>query len=293
MKKAVICGATSMIGVATVKEFISQGDFLYAVVRKNSQNLSRLPQSEKIRIIECDLSELQNLPMLIEEHCNVFYHFAWEQSGQNRNDNLSVQCKNIEYTLDAVRVAQALGCSRFIGAGSQAEYGLLGTDISEDMPVDPQEPYGICKYTAGKLSAALCKRLDIEHIWARIFSVYGMYDRPNSMINDTINRLKNGEEMLLTSANRRWDYLSADDAGKAFYLLSEKGIADTVYNIASGESRTIKEFAEVIAEKLGRGYLLKFGDEDLPDLTADITRLKTDTGFMPESVFEEEIKKII
>lgn len=293
MKKSVVCGATSMIGVATVKESILQGDFVYAVVRKNSQNLSRLPQSENIRIIECDLSELQKLPMLIEEHCNVFYHFAWEQSGQNRNDNLSVQCKNIEYTLDAVRVAQALGCSRFIGAGSQAEYGMLGTSINEDMAVDPQEPYGICKYTAGKLSAKLCKRLDIEHIWARIFSVYGPNDRPTSMINDTINRLKNGEEMLLNSANRRWDYLSSDDAGRAFYLLSEKGKADTVYNIASGESRTVKEFAEVIAEKLGRGYLLRFGNEDLPDLTADITRLKTDTGFTVQSVFEEEIKKII
>lgn len=293
MKKAVVCGATSMIGVATVKECILQGDFVYAVVRKGSQNLSRLPQSENIRIIECDLCELEKLTMLIEERCNVFYHFAWEQSGQNRNDNMSIQCRNIEYTLDAVRIAQILGCTRFIGAGSQAEYGMLGTNINEDMAVDPQEPYGICKYTAGKLSAKLCKRLDIEHIWARIFSVYGPNDRPTSMIYDTINRLKNGEEMTINAPNRQWDYLSADDAGRAFYLLSEKGIADTVYNIASGESRTVKEFAEVIAEKLGRGYLLKFGDEDLPDLTADITRLKTDTGFTVQSVFEEEIKKII
>lgn len=293
MKKAVICGASSMIGAATVKQYIEHGDFVYAVVRKSSHNLSRLPVHDNVKIIECDLCELEKLPALIEERCNVFYYFSWEQSGQNRNDNLSVQCKNIEYTLDAVRIAQILGCSRFIGAGSQAEYGINGVGISEDTPVDPKEPYGICKYTAGKLSAKLCERLDIEHIWTRIFSVYGEDDRPTSMIKETINRLKNGEEMLINSANRRWDYLSANDAGRAFYLLFENGKGQTVYNIASGESRTVREFSEIIAEKLGRGYLLRFGDSDLPDLTADITRLKTDTGFIPRSVFEEEIKKII
>lgn len=282
-----------MIGAATVKQFLENGDFVYAVVRVGSKNISRLPVSENLKVIECDLKDLENLPTLIDENCNLFYFFSWEQSGQNRNDNMSVQCHNIEYTLTAVRVARILGCTRFIGAGSQAEYGTNGLNISETAPADPKEPYGICKYAAGKLSASLCKRLDIEHIWTRIFSVYGENDRPTSMISDLISHLKNGEEMLLSSGSHRWDYLSSDDAGRAFYLLGEYGKDQTVYNVASGESRTIREFAEIIGERLGRGYLLRFSDETFPDLTADITRLKTDVGFVPHSDFEDEIKKII
>ena len=39
-----------------------------------------------------------------------------------------IQNKNVEYTLDAVYLAKRFGCDTFIGAGSQAEYGIVNED---------------------------------------------------------------------------------------------------------------------------------------------------------------------
>lgn len=53
----------------------------------------------------------------------MMFHFGWMgTTGAARND-MDLQCRNIAYTIDAVRLAQRFGCKTFIGAGSQAEYG--------------------------------------------------------------------------------------------------------------------------------------------------------------------------
>ena len=50
---------------------------------------------------------------------------AWEKTYGNGRDDVAAQMKNIQYTLDAVELVKRSGCSAFIGAGSQAEYGRI------------------------------------------------------------------------------------------------------------------------------------------------------------------------
>ena len=59
-----------------------------------------------------------------------------------------------------------MGCKRFIGAGSQAEYGPMDVPrIAPDSPVHPTTPYGASKLAANQLSFMLCKELGMEWIW--------------------------------------------------------------------------------------------------------------------------------
>ena len=44
MKRVVVTGATSMIGVALIKECIKNGVEVLAIVRRQSVNLNRLPE---------------------------------------------------------------------------------------------------------------------------------------------------------------------------------------------------------------------------------------------------------
>ena len=123
MKKIIVTGATSMIGTALIEECVKQNVEVYAVIRSSSGKQSRLPDSSLIHLIDCSLETLDHLPELIPAGCDTFYHIAWGNTGENRNRSTELQSRNISYTLDAVRAANALGCKRFIGAGSQAEYG--------------------------------------------------------------------------------------------------------------------------------------------------------------------------
>ena len=149
MKKAVITGATGMIGITLINYLLEKNISVLAIIRENSSNKLKLPQNKNLKIVECNLNNLNNLDV---EECDydVFYHFAWDGTFGDDRNNLYKQNLNIKYTLDAVELANKLGCKTFIGAGSQAEYGRVNGIISSNTPTNPENEYGIAKLEARK-----------------------------------------------------------------------------------------------------------------------------------------------
>lgn len=241
MKKIVVTGATSMIGSALIEECVKHDIEVYAVLRSASGKQDRLPDSSLVHLIDSSLETLEELPELIPQGCDTFYHIAWGNTGENRNRSTELQSRNIGYTLAAVRAANALGCKRFIGAGSQAEYGPMDVErISPDSPTNPSTPYGASKLASGHLAGMLCRELGMECIWPRIFSVYGIHEKETTMIASGLRRMLKGEPTEFTPAMQRWDYLYSKDAGRAYYLIGEKGRDKAVYCIGSGEAHPLQ-----------------------------------------------------
>ena len=298
MKRIVVTGATSMIGAALIEECVRHGVEVYAVVRASSGKQSRLPESETVHLIDCALEELERLPERIPKGCDTFFHFAWGNTGECRNKSTELQSRNIFYTLKAVRAAETLGCGRFVGAGSQAEYGPMDVDkISPDSPVNPTTPYGASKLAAGQLARMLCRELGMECIWPRIFSVYGIYEKETTMIASGLRRMLAGEPAEFTPAEQRWDYLYSRDAGRAYYLIGEKGKDGAVYCIGSGQARPLREYIEEMARLTGArnpGIGAKpYPEGAVMNLCADIGALRRDTGFLPEYTFEQGVRETI
>lgn len=297
MNRVIITGATSMIGNALVEACIEhQVRKIFAVVRPNSINISRVPRERSVQIIECDASEYSRLPDMIRDKCDIFYHFAWDGTDVNRNRDIPGQSQNITYTLQALIAAKALGCSRFIGAGSQAEFGKLNVDkIAPNHPANPVQPYGIAKYAAGKLAHELAKQLGLDLFWVRIFSVYGKYDVQTAMIPSTIRKMLCGERAPFTPAEQRWDYLYSADAGEAFYHIGEEADRGKTYCLGSGTARPLCEYIRVMRRIVRSDAEVGFGDipynkGTVMNLCADISELTADTGWRPRVSFEEGIR---
>lgn len=298
MKRIVVTGATSMIGAALIEECRKENVEVWAAVRMDSGRLSRLTPWEGLHLVECDLEHLGGLPEKLPAPCDVFYHIAWGNTGENRNRSTELQSRNIAYTLEAVKAAKALGCHTFIGAGSQAEYGPMDVErIGPESPARPTTPYGAAKLAAGQLSGMLCRELGIGWIWPRIFSVYGIYEKETTMIASGLRRMLRGEATEFTPAGQRWDYLFSRDAGRAYYLIGEKGQPGSVYCVGSGEARPLKEYIEIMADMTGAKET-GIGRRPYPEgavmnLCADIETLRKDTGFVPQYTFEEGIRETI
>lgn len=287
-----------MIGAALIEECVKNNIEVYAVVRKSSGKQNRLPDSELVHLIDCSLETLEQLPKLIPEKCDTFYHIAWGNTGENRNCSTELQSRNISYTLAAVRTAHALGCKRFIGAGSQAEYGPMNVEkISPDSPTNPTTPYGASKLASGHLAGMLCRELGMECIWPRIFSVYGIYEKETTMIASGLRKMLRGEPTEFTPAMQRWDYLYSKDAGRAYYLIGEKGRDGAVYCVGSGKARPLRDYILKMAEITGveaPGIGVRpYPSGAVMNLCADTENLYADTGFTPEYTFEEGIRETI
>ncbi|MCC8065529.1 MAG: NAD(P)-dependent oxidoreductase [Clostridiales bacterium] len=337
MKKVIITGPTGAIGTALIRECVAQGMSVTAVCRRGSRRreylkFSRLfperNQSEDCSdilrpdraparsgdlrtcgsqdvssgmfcVVECDLDELKDLPGLIgESGYDVFFHLGWAGTFGSERDQMHVQADNIQYTLDAVRAASLLGCRRFIGVGSQAEYGRTDQKLAPDTPAWPESGYGMAKLCAGQMSRALCEQLGIEHIWARVLSVYGPCDGKNTMIMTVIRSLLEGRKPALTKGEQLWDYLYSDDAAYALYLLSQNGVSGRVYPVGSGIARPLADYIRILRDcidpalPLGFGEI-EYGSRQVMHLCADSEALQKDTGFVPRYSFEEGIQRTI
>lgn len=299
MKTIIVTGATSFIGVHLIKEYLNHDCKVIAVVRPNSRNLNRLPKSKNLQIIESDMEKIETIKEKVKDiKLDVFYHLAWEGARVPYRDDANLQKNNYECAIKAMNVAKELGGSIFIGSGSQAEYGKCIGKIDESYPTNPTTEYGKAKLKAYETLKKMAKESNIKFIWTRIFSVYGIYDYSGTLVMSALNKMKKNENILLTECIQNWDFIYVEDAARIMYLLANTECVDGVYNIASGESRKLKEFVMEMKEIVGSDSELQFGvvpynSEGVVSFEPVIDKLRTNLKYSYQISFNEGIKKIL
>jgi len=296
MQKIVITGATGMIGAALARCAVVNGIEVLCIVKKDSGRLSNIPQSKLVKVEYSDINKYHNLNL--SGNYDVFYHLAWEKTFGASRDDVDTQIDNIQYTLDAVRLAKKLECKKFIGTGSQAEYGIAAEPLTPETPVNPRSGYGIAKYAAGKLSRLHCSQLGLQFNWARILSVFGPLDGAHTLIMYVINELRAGRSPELTKCEQIWDYLYCDDAARALLAIGKNGVDGKTYPLGSGNGRKLSEYLESLRDVVNPEGVLQFGKRVYYPhqpmyLCADISELTNDTGWKPEVSFEDGVKRIM
>ena len=313
--RIVITGATGAIGRALISESIRCGYEVLAVIHRSSKRADELLNMDHCRVLRLDLSEYRNAMSEMERQgiawpsgdrekegektFDMFFHMAWEAPFGAGRDDIFLQLQNVRAAMEAAKFAKQLGCQVFVGTGSQAEYGRVGeVRLRSDTPVNPETGYGSAKLCAGYLTRQFAEQEGMRHIWTRILSVYGPYDRSETLISTAVSRMRNNEDTEFTPCEQIWDYIYSEDAARALLLAGEKGIHGKTYVIGSGEAHPLRWYIEKIAEITGYTKEIGFGkrpynEKQVMHLVADITELTEDTGFLPEIGFDEGIRRLI
>jgi UDP-glucose 4-epimerase len=298
IRSAVITGPTGAVGTALCRELAEKQIRVYAVCRPGSPRAAHLPRSEWIRPIFCDMGELEQLPILLPDGADAFFHLAWAHTiGPGRND-MPAQIDNIRDAVCAVQAAAALGCRVFVGVGSQAEYGRVDGILKPETPCFPENGYGMAKLCAGQMTRVECKKRGIAHVWVRILSAYGPGDGPDTMVSSVARSLLEKKKPALTAGAQEWDYLYAGDAACALRLAALHGRDGAVYPLGSGRVRPLREYVEMLRDAVDPALPLGFGEIpygplQVMHLQADISALQRDTGFAPATDFEAGIRNTI
>lgn len=293
MKRIIVTGATSMIGISLIKEAIANKVQVLALDIKDSPRISKLPKSKFITFIACDLRELNRLDRSIFLECDCFYHFAWLGTSKEKRDNPEIQLLNIQLTLECVKFASEIKCKKFIGAGSQAEYGCVDGPICPETPCNPQISYGVAKLAAGKLGRKLADCLNLTFIWGRIFSVYGPNDNPETMISYAIEKFRKNDLAKFSSGMQKWNYLYEEDVGKIFFLIGCYSRKSKIYCIASSDTRPLKDFIEDVKLIVNKEANIEYCESNSYGIQPDISELIKDIGDYAYTPFAIGIEKIL
>lgn len=300
--KIVITGATGFLGRALCRELTENGHEVTAVVRP--QSMEKTEDLKVSRVIGLPLEELCNLKEQISpgkgeeaERYDVFLHLAWNGSGGEARNDYRTQLQNLVYMEKALRAAKNCGCIKFIGAGSQAEYGVVQGKAWEDKTVpEPFMMYGAAKLACLHMGRVLAEQLGIRFVWPRIYSVYGPREKDPTILGYVARTLREGKVPELGACENLWDFLYITDFTRAMRLLAESPEAEGIYHVASGDVRKLREFVEVERDVISPGAELRFGARKTDErqtfwLEPEVSKIR-ELGFSCEVDFREGVRKL-
>lgn len=302
MKKVIVTGATGFVGHWVVKELLSHGIEVIAVIRENSSNLNKI-KNENIRVVPCNLEKISKLGSLIPDRdVDAVYHFAWQGVSDEDIKNADIQMGNVRATLDLINVLPEMGCNTFIGAGSLHEIESYYDMKKDKVITNLGYMYKAAKIAAHWMGKALAGSKNIKFFWPIISNTYGVGEKSKRLINTIVRFVFDGKTLPLSAGMQNYDFVYISDVAKAFYLIGERGVDGTNYFIGSGHVKPLREYLEVvgrIANQVNRSSIsLGFGEIQsdvvyLPEEIFSIESLCKDTGFQIEVPFEEGILKTV
>ncbi len=246
-KKILLTGISGFLGSNIAASLLTAGHEIIALKRNNSDLWRCASFVNELKLVDFEAKDWQE--KISEYTPQIIIHTAWDGVTSIDRDNLKLQLQNINLLSDLLEMAHRINVERFIGFGSQAEYGRLDTVVTEDHDLAPVTAYGIVKKIASEFVRTYCELNRIHWYWLRIFSIYGENEAPNWMIPSTVKQLISTEIPLeFTLGVQRYAYLHISDLTKCIKSITEIVPAPEsgIYNISASDALSLREIVTMI-----------------------------------------------
>lgn len=303
MKKAIITGATGLVGRAVARNLAARGVDVLCLGRKV------LGQDEIARYfwkgasyLCVAMQEVATLPERLAaaawspDDTTAFFHFAWCGKERLADGAFPDQLDNAIYAAEAVRTAKQIGCIRFINAGTLEETfveNFLQRAHGASWPLS-QTNYALAKLAARDMCKMVAYLEKIDYVHTRLSAPLAPDLSGVAYIASTLRKIVRDEAYEKPHNEQLFDIVSTDDVADAYYLIGHKGHNKSDYFIGTSSPATLNRYF-VKCERLVRGEDID-PDEPLNDRHAqffDTQALHKDTGFVPSVGFKDIIQRVL
>lgn len=252
--KIFITGATGFIGTYVVQELVKQNHQIVCLKRESSnlQHLSHLA-------IEWINNNTEWQKQVIAFKPDVIFNLAWNGVSANDRTDWNVQISNIELQQQLLNISKECHSKKFIGIGSQAEYGDFECKIKENAPLNPKNAYAASKCASLTILKTFCEINNIEWYWFRVFPIFGPLENERWLIPSLIKNICTQDHMDLTPGEQKLPYLYVGECAKAIISSITASNKSGIYNISSNNPITLKELVTYIRNKINPKFNLNFG----------------------------------
>src|SRR5665213_2622944 len=181
MAKIFLTGITGFLGSNIADFLIKQGDEVIAVYRVDSSRDLCEKYFDQVNWIVLDENN-KWVDGVIEARPDIIIHSAWIGVSHKERNNWEVQFLNVGFLQKLLLIAGKSGATKFIGLGSQAEYGVFDGCVKETDTLDAVDAYGCIKIVCSEMIGHYCRLHDINWFWLRLFSFFGIGESENWLI---------------------------------------------------------------------------------------------------------------
>ncbi|GAC1397259.1 MAG: GDP-mannose 4,6-dehydratase [Chloroflexota bacterium] len=310
MKTALVTGITGQDGSYLAEFLLEKGYRVVGMLRRLSlENYGRIEHlGTRIELAQGDLLDQVSLSNILREYqpdevynlaAMSFVPTSWNQPVLTGE----FTALGVTRMLDAVRMVDR--SIRFYQASSSEMFGKVReTPQHEHTPFYPRSPYGVAKVYGHYLTVNYRESYDMFAVSGILFNHEsprrGLEFFPRK-VSDGVARIALGLSNTLSLGNldarRDWGY--AGDYVRAMWLMLQQD-QPLDYVIATGESRSCREFVDLAFEHAGLkpdeyvkldARLLRPADVD--HLVGDASRARTELGWEPHVSFPELVKLMV
>ena len=207
---------------------------------------------------------------------------------------------NVTGTLNVVLAGAMEKVRRIAFASSSATYGMSGRKTSENMQVLAHNNlYPITKVIGEMLGTYASLRGETEFVSLRYFNAYGPGENTKSVYSSVIWKFVEaslgGKDLVIYGdGTQSRDFIYVTDVAKATIEAFHKGRNGECYNIGSGVSNDFNTIARMVKDTLGTSSRIVHVENPLKNYQkytlADISKIRSETGWKPEVGLEEGIR---
>jgi dTDP-glucose 4,6-dehydratase len=270
----------------------------------NLENLKDIESSPRYTFMKGDICDRD---ILEKTEFDAILHFAAE-SHVDRSilDSQPFLRTNVIGTHNLLEIARERDCT-FLHVSTDEVYGSIDDGFFyEDSPLMPNSPYAASKAASDLLIRSYVKTHKLRAMITRCSNNYGPYQFPEKLIPLVMLNALGGKPIPVygDGMNVR-DWIYVDDHCRAVDSVLHKGLPGEIYNIGSRNERPNLELIKLILKKVaeqtnseesGMSDLITYvQDRKGHDrrYAIDPSKIESETGWEPETTFEEGISRTV
>ena len=233
-------------------------------------------------------------------HCAGAAHVA--HSWQDTVLPLESNVRTTHYLLDALRRAGAQ--CRVVIPGSATVYAASTSPLQEDSALAPASPYAVSKLAQEQLGRRALVEDGVDVILIRAFNHTGPRQSPTFAVAGMARQIaqieRGGVDPVIQVGNldTHRDLTDVRDTVRAYALVMEGGAPGTIFNVASGVARSMREVLDALIARSRVPVEIaldpaRLRPNDLPVLIGDPTRLRRATGWTPLISFDRMLDDLL
>ena len=301
--RSLITGVTGFVGSHLAEHLLEREAEVFGTARWRSDTSNIDHLVGRIELVECDIRDSASVKKVIfDVRPDEIYHLAaqsyvptsWRAPSETLETNIIGQV----HLLEAVRV---LGTNpRIHVAGSSEEYGMVYPDelpIRETNPLRPLSPYAVSKVGQDMLAYQYFMTYKLHLVRTRAFNHTGPRRGSVFVTSNFAKQIADIEKgrqdpvIRVGNLDARRDFSDVRDIVLGYVLALRQGEPGEVYNLCSGQSRTIRQMLDLLLSFSAVKVRIehdpaRLRPSDVPVLQGDYSKLHARTGWQPRIPFE-------
>lgn len=271
----------------------------------NMETLTPVMDNKNFKFVKADITDRDAVYALFEtEKPDIVVNFAAESHVDRSIEDPGIFLQtNILGTGVLMDACRQYGIKRFHQVSTDEVYGDLPLDrpdlfFTENTPLHTSSPYSASKASADLLVLAYYRTFKLPITISRCSNNYGPYHFPEKLIPLMIANALNDKPLPVYGKGENVrDWLYVEDHCSAIDLIIHNGRVGEVYNIGGHNERTNLQVVKTIIRELDKPEsLINFVTDRAGHdrrYAIDPTKIHDELGWLPETKFEDGIKKTI